>query len=167
MLLTRPMRTFLALLVSLAAAQAADLDFRNAKSREVALSQLEQFLREEGHKPRVTVDACLITHRGLHITHKPVNDPAGLDRLVVSFGFAGTGTPTAAKLKAVNQLNDLFNACAILLDENGDVVFRFNLTFSDVLTGREHREFLSHIHEFLGEFLEDPKTKPLRDSIMR
>lgn len=167
MLHMRPMRTFLALLLCLAAAQAADLDFRTTKSPDIALHRLELFLRENGHEPRIVEDACLIINRGLHITHKPVNDSKGLDRLVVSFGFAGTGKPTAAKLKAVNELNDIFNTCAILLDENGDVVFRFNLTFSDILSEREYREFLAHVHAFMGDFLEDPKTKPLRDSIMR
>lgn len=161
------MKTLLTLLLGALGAHTANLDFRSVKSSAVALVQVTQFLQERGYEPRVVDDACLITDRGLHITHKPVNNPKGLDRIVVSFAFAGTGKSTPAKLKAVNELNDIFNTCTILLDENGDVIFRLNITFCDILTEREHREFIAHIHAFLDHFMNDAKTQPLRDAIMR
>ena len=160
-------KTLLTLLLGVLSAHAADLDFRSAKSSANALVQVSEFLRERGYEPRVVDDACLITDRGLHITHKPVNDPKGLDRIVVSFAFGGTGKPTPAKLKAINELNDIFNTCTILLDENGDVIFRLNITFSDILSEREHREFIAHIHAFLDHFMNDAEIQPLRDAIMR
>ena len=161
------MKTLLALLLGVLSAHAADLDFRSVKSTAVASVRVTEFLRECGYEPRVVEDASLITDRGLHITHKPVNNPKGLDRIVVSFAFDGTGKSTPAKLKAVNELNDIFNTCTILLDENGDVIFRLNITFSDILSEREHREFIAHIHAFLDHFMNDAKTQPLRDAIMK
>ena len=161
------MKTFLTLLLGALSAHAADLDFRSVKSSAVAVVQVTQFLRERGYEPRVVDDACLITDRGLHITHKPVHNPKGLDRIVVSFAFGGTGKSTPTKLKAVNELNDIFNTCTILLDENGDVIFRLNITFSDILSEREHREFIAHIHAFLDHFMNDAKTQSLRDAIMK
>ena len=161
------MKTLLALLLGSLSAHAADLDFRSVKSTAVASVRVTEFLRECGYEPRVVEDASLITDRGLHITHKPVNNPKGLDRIVVSFAFDGTGKSTPAKLKAVNELNDIFNTSTILLDENGDVIFRLNITFSDILSEREHREFIAHIHAFLDHFMNDAKTQPLRDTIMR
>lgn len=160
------MKTFLALLLSLLTAQAADLDFRDTADRDIVKQRMVRFLAAEGREPRMTEGTVLITDRGLHITHKPVVDAKGLDRIIITCGFPGTGKPTGAKYAAVNQLNEIFNTCAISLDQNGDVIFRFNLTFSDVLTGKEHREFMAFLHGFLGDFLDDPKTKDLRELIM-
>lgn len=160
------MKTFLALLLSLLTAQAADLDVRDTADRDITKQRLVRFLAAEGRSPRVTEGSVLITDRGLHITHKLVVDAEGLDRIVITCGFPGTGKPTPAKHAAVNRLNDIFNACAIGLDQNGDVFFRFNLTFSGVLSGQEHREFMTFLHGFLGNFLDDPKTKDLRELIM-
>ena len=152
------------------------LDLKGIGQLAEAAKRTKEFLVELGYKPTSPTgdpaDGIWIRDMDIGITVLPFPSSKGLDRLIITCGVPGKGPgllKDLAALQALNNLNNNFNVCTIVLTETGDVGFCTSLNFSDTLDGKVFRQHIEFLLGFTSHFLttDDPAVAADRDKLVK